>query len=175
MTPIADKIRAIVGINGKLTLDDMSVNLETIQSNISDAFTTVGNRGGTIPSSKISSNLASAINSIPSGVTVQKVSGSFSTDGNSEAYVICDFVPDVVMLSTTSTFNYAAIWTSDMGAKQVTCRSEIDIGGVFEAWVTIFDYDIYKGFFMLAQTLYWAWETGPFANKTLYYIALKYT
>lgn len=68
MTAIADKIRAICGITGVMGLDAMSTNLRTVQANIIDAFTAVSNKGGIVPSSKVSGNLATAINSISDGV-----------------------------------------------------------------------------------------------------------
>lgn len=48
----------------------MSVQTEInrLKQAVSNAFTAVGNKGGTVPASKISGNLASAIESIPSGV-----------------------------------------------------------------------------------------------------------
>lgn len=47
----------------------MSVQSEInrLKQNVSDAFTAIFNKGGTVPSSKVSGNLASAINTIPDG------------------------------------------------------------------------------------------------------------
>lgn len=65
MTAIADTIRALLGLSGTMGLDAMATNLGTEQTNIANAFTAVGNKGGAVPSSKVSGNLASAIASIP--------------------------------------------------------------------------------------------------------------
>ena len=89
MTAIADKIRALLGLSGTMGLDAMTDNLTTEQTNIMNAFTAIGNKGGTVPSSKVSGNLASAINSIPSGVTVQRKSSNFMTDNSGAATVNC--------------------------------------------------------------------------------------
>lgn len=103
MTAIADKIRALLGISGTMGLDAMSTNLATIQTDISSAFTAVGNKGGTVPSSKVSGNLASAINSIPAGVTVQRASGSVSLTSSAKT-VNCGFQPDAIFFTLNNTY-----------------------------------------------------------------------
>ena len=65
---IANKIRDISGISKTMNLDAMAVNLNTIQSNISDAFVVIESKGGTTPSLQTSLNLANAIQTIPDGV-----------------------------------------------------------------------------------------------------------
>ena len=67
MTAIADKIRALLGISGTMGLDAMAANLDTEQTNVSAAFTAIGSKGGTVPTAKVSGNLASAIGTIPEG------------------------------------------------------------------------------------------------------------
>lgn len=76
MTAIADKIRALLGTSSDLSLDAMATNLGTVQTNVSNAFTVIRNKGGTVPSSQVSGNLASAIESIPSGTTTSTTVGS---------------------------------------------------------------------------------------------------
>ena len=83
----------------------MSVQSEInrLKQNVSAAFTAIGNKGGTVPSTKVSGNLASAINSIPKGVTVKRYPasglGSFTTNSSGTATVNCGFQPDVVYIS----------------------------------------------------------------------------
>lgn len=67
MTAIADDIRSILGISGVMGLDAMKTNLDTVQNDLIGAFTAVSDKGGTIPASKVSGNLASAIASIVTG------------------------------------------------------------------------------------------------------------
>lgn len=101
MTTIAEKIRSLLGITGKMGLDAMATNLETEQANIDAAYAAISTKGGTVPSSKVSGNLASAIASISLGVDVQRNSGSFSTS-RGQATVNCGFKPDVVFVKGTS-------------------------------------------------------------------------
>lgn len=45
----------------------VATELETLQTNIGNAYTTIGTKGGTVPANKNTDNLATAIDSIPSG------------------------------------------------------------------------------------------------------------
>lgn len=85
----------------------MSIQSEInrLVSNITAAFTAIGNKGGTVPASQVSGNLASAINSIPEGVTVQTKSGSFTTSTRGVFSVTCGFRPDVVFVHRSETGN----------------------------------------------------------------------
>lgn len=99
MTAIADKIRALLGLSGAMGLDAMATNLETEHTNIANAFAAVGNKGGTVPASKVSSNLADAINSISSGVTVQVKTGTVTDVSGTAKTVSCGFKPDAVFFT----------------------------------------------------------------------------
>lgn len=103
MTAIADKIRSLLGITGKMGLDAMATNLGTEQTDVENAFTAIGNKGGTVPSSKVSGNLATAINSIPAGVTVKRKTGKFTTRTNGTATVNVGFQPDLVFVTLNET------------------------------------------------------------------------
>lgn len=63
----------------------MSIQSEInrLKQAVSDAFTAIGNKGGTVPTSKVSGNLVSAINSIPDGgdgVTVEQATPTIVVD-----------------------------------------------------------------------------------------------
>ena len=76
---IADKIRNISGISQTMNLDAMSTNLNNIQSNISQAFSVIEEKGGVVPASKNIPNLTEAIQSIPEGVSLNfKIEGGTS-------------------------------------------------------------------------------------------------
>ena len=47
----------------------VATELQTLQTNIGNAYTTIGTKGGTVPANKNTDNLATAIDSIPSGGT----------------------------------------------------------------------------------------------------------
>ena len=63
----------------------MSIQSEInrLKQAVSDAFTAIGNKGGTVPTSKVSGNLVSAINSIPDGgdgVPVEQATPTIAID-----------------------------------------------------------------------------------------------
>lgn len=99
MTAIADEIRSILGISGSMGLDAMGTNLGTVRNDLSNAFAAVGNKGGTVPASKVSGNLASAIASI--------VTGGGSGGGGSGG------LPSGVSALTFGTFTPTSDCTSD--------------------------------------------------------------
>ena len=82
----------------------MSIQSEInrLTQNISNAFTAVGNKGGTVPSAKVSSNLADAINSIPAGVQVQVKSGTVTGVSGNAKTVSVGFKPDAVFFTGTN-------------------------------------------------------------------------
>lgn len=99
MTAIADEIRSILGISGSMGLDAMETNLGTVRNDLSNAFAAVGNKGGTVPASKVSGNLAGAIASI--------VTGGGSGGGGSGG------LPSGVSALTFGTFTPTSDCTSD--------------------------------------------------------------
>ena len=178
MTAIADKIRAILGISGKMGLDAMSTNLGTVQTNLNSAYTAVGNKDGTVPSSKTIGNLASAINSIPEGVTVQRKSGTFTTDSNGAATVNCGWQPDVVYIKGSqsydendghnNSFSTAIVFAEETRSYPVTAMGKAD--GVYDMlWEKS-----NTGFRVMMYKFSFDWNaTRP--KETFNYVAIKYT
>ena len=177
MTAIADLIRSLLGLSGTLGLDAMATNLGTEQTNINNAFSAVNSKGGTVPSCKVSGNLATAINSIPTGVTVQRASGTFTTDSSGNATVTCGFKPDLVVLhrsegsnSGTDSYSCAAALTED------TRRSIINLA-LWSKTVELYDIKVYQtntGFSFESIGYGTDW-TETIEKTTFSYIAVKYT
>lgn len=178
MTAIADKIRALRGISGTMGLDAMSTNLATIQTDISSAFTAVGNKGGTAPSSKVSGNLASAINSISSGVTVQRESGSFTTNSSGSATVSCGFQPDLVTFdagsnSQSSAESYPGFPFQESGESSI----EISHPAASSSYIlsTTVCTRTSNGFTIKMTRLTSSFSQSNDTNRTCNYVAIKYT
>lgn len=175
MTAIADLIRALLGLSGTLGLDAMATNLGTEQTNISNAFSAVNSKGGTVPSSKVSGNLATAINSIPTGVTVQRKTGTFTTSGSSFA-VDVGFRPDLVLLHAgeddggdNKMHTAAAFYedTRDIVAVQAQLASN---NGFYMFYILPTDY----GFSGNAWKVDNNWSWNEFSTQ-ISYVAVKYT
>jgi hypothetical protein len=103
MTTIADKIRGLLGISGKMGLDAMATNLETEKTNVANAFAAAKEKGGTFTDAQISGNLAAAIGTIPTGAEIKTKSGNFSASGG-RATVNCGFKPDLVAITNNITY-----------------------------------------------------------------------
>lgn len=184
MTAIADKIRSLLGLSGTMGLDAMATNLGIEQTNIERAFTEIGNKGGNVPNSKVSGNLVTAINSIPSGVTVQKVSGTFDISGNNVTYIDCGFVPDVFVIhqNLPASGDYYSLAIAFEGDPRVGQNGKYTINGAL--WTSLSDeYDVYDVYASItddgevAVSIYatnWSWET-EYVNQTFNYVAIKYT
>lgn len=97
MKAIADKIRALLGLSDVLGLDAMASGLGTVQSELENAYTAISNQKGTVPAQKTMQNLAAAIGTVNTGVTIQRKSGTVSA-GSSGKTVDCGFKPDLVFL-----------------------------------------------------------------------------
>ena len=97
MKAIADKIRALLGLSEGMGLNQMASSLDTVQTELENAYTAIGNQKGTVPEQKIMQNLTSAIGTVNTGVTVLRKSGTVSA-GSSGKSVDCGFKPDLVFL-----------------------------------------------------------------------------
>lgn len=84
----------------------IETKINRIARNIADAYTAIRNRGGQVPAEAVSGNLASAIGTIPKGVTAQKKTGSFTTDSSGAATVNCGFQPDLVVITKNEKSEY---------------------------------------------------------------------
>ena len=177
MTAIADKIRALLGISGTMGLDAMAANLATEQTNVTNAFTAVGGKGGTVPTSKVSGNLVTAINSIPSGVTVQKKTGTFTTSTSGAATVNCGFKPDVVAFDTGDG-SYARVFPAvDFNAAGLSsisiCHNSSDYNN-YVVGVSVVN-QTSTGFSITMRNLSYSMATSYISRKTYNYVAIKYT
>lgn len=157
---------------------EVQTELDRIVNNITAAFTAVGNKGGTVPSSKVSGNLASAINSIPSGVTVQRKSGSFITNYAGAATVDCGFKPDFVALDGNAVTNgytaFSGVPFQEGGSDNVMIfhhpsNSQSYITSIIGVARTE------TGFSVSAQRMSTSLAFSNDSYRTIEYIAVKYT
>lgn len=182
MTVIADKIRSLLGVTGTMGLDAMATNLGTEQTNVSNAFTAIGNKGGTVPSSKVSGNLVSAINSIPTGVTIQRKTGTFTTNSSGTATVTCGFKPDFVAIdggdipsgayAGFSLFNGAAF---EAGNKTQCILSAMPTDTSTQMQTNIRIVQSSNGFSIAAKDFVPPSTENNCVNRLFNYVAIKYT
>lgn len=158
----------------------MSIQSEInrLKQNVSAAFTAIGNKGGTVPSSKVSGNLASAINSIPKGVTVQRKSGTFTTNSSGEATVNCGFKPDAVFFTGTNPMSNNSAFHAGVAFTEVGVNSMETIfvppstSYLFASFVTT---QATSGFTVKGFRVSTSLQTSTDSNHTVNYIAVKYS
>jgi hypothetical protein len=179
MTAINDKIRSILGITGKMGLDAMATNLETVLNHITDAFTAVSNKGGTVSESKVSGGLADAINSIPTntGVTVQVKSGTVTGVSGSFKTVNVGFKPDAVFFTGTvpgaGTRIHAGVAFT---AANATSRNTFFCGpSTSYAFSEFTVTQTSSGFKINGEKVDLSFDFTSESNRSLDYIAIKYT
>jgi hypothetical protein len=178
MTAIAGKIRSLLGITGAMGLDAMATNLGTEQTNVANAFTAVGNKGGTVPSSKVSGNLASAIASIPEGATVQIKPGTVTGVSGSAKAVNVGFKPDAVFFTgTMPQLNNQAMHTGvAFTAKNVTSMT-VPYGTSSTSYVMciLTVAQVSNGFTVSGIRINTSGQQSNESNRSIPYIAIKYT
>lgn len=176
MTAIADKIRILLGITGTMGLDAMATNLGMEQTNVTNAFTAIGNKGGTVPSSKVSGNLVSAIDSIPLGVTVQKKSGTFTTNYSGTATVNCGFKPDLVAINGGSD-SYSSYFIAVPFTEGNTTKGTLTIIPPNSNYVftMVLVTQTSTGFSVAAINTDSNWSSSNCTYRNLSYVAMKYT
>lgn len=177
MTAIADKIRSLLGISGAMGLDAMATNLATEQTNIANAFTAIGNKGGTVPSAKVSGNLVAAIDSIKAtgGASVQRKNGSFTTDANGAAAVNCGFKPDLIVVYLMTYDDIEEGFSIPFGEQSYPSKPYCALGYHANGVYMVIANRGNAGFSVSMTDLGWNFGTTKVDKKTFNYIAVKYT
>lgn len=103
LTNLADKVRALRSTNDTLTFDEMSSNLETERTNLTNSFTALENKGVTVPDGANSDVLADLITSISSGTKIETGTMTFTEDISSYTFVDGDTPPDIFILYLADT------------------------------------------------------------------------
>lgn len=126
----------------------------------------------------LGAEIASRIAAIKTGVTVQRASGTFTTDSRGSATVNCGFQPDFVILTKNETddegfFYVAAIPFLDYSDKAMGIP-------MWSSNTTYYLYDISPtrsatGFTVKAARYNGNWTESNLANSSFSYIAYKIT
>ena len=177
LTAIANKIRALLGLTGTMGLSDMNTNLGAEQTNIANAYEAISNMGGTVPSSQISGGLATAINSIPKGATVQVKTGTVTGVSGSAKTVKCGFKADAVFFTGSNPYGESIYH----GGVALTAKNVTSAKMLFAAPSTSYIYSIFEvkqtseGFSVAGVRISTSGSQSNESNRSLDYIAIKYT
>lgn len=144
---------------------------------LGNAFAAVGNKGGTVPASKVSSNLADAINSISSGVTVQVKTGTVTGVSGTAKTVNLGFKPDAVFFTGTEPYSNSKVHAG----VAFTEANVTSVGTFFAPPSTSYVYSSLTvgqtstGFTVKGVRINTSFQTSNESNRYLSYIAIKYT
>lgn len=146
----------------------IETKINRISSNIAAAFSAVADKGGTVPDSQVSGNLASAINSIPTRLTMQQETGSFITGEDGTFSVQLNFIPDAICIfHPDAPTDYVAYVVGQTGSRAVMFGDLF--GGLVEIWIGTQD-NVFGG----SMSLYsWDFEGRVGAGIALNYIAYR--
>ena len=144
---------------------------DTTLTAIGNAIRSKEGSSGTIPVS----SFASRISAIKTGATVQRKSGTFTTDSSGNATVTCGFKPDLVVLhrsegSTQNAFSCAAAFAEDSRKSQINLGLLSSTGSFYAILVSRSN----TGFSVAAIEYLEDW-TEVITKTTFSYIAVKYT
>lgn len=146
----------------------IQAHINRIRSNIAAAFSAVADKGGTVPQSNISDNLADAIKSIPTGLTIQKETGSFVTGEDGTFGVQLSFVPNCIYIyHPDAPRDYVAYVAGQDGSRAVMFGDIF--GGLIEIWIGVQD-SAFGGKIYLYS---WDFDKQVGAGIALNYIAYR--
>lgn len=177
MTAIADRLRAMLGTTDALSLDGMAEALDTQAGHVADGFTAVTEMGGTLPDAELAYALPDAIRTIPTGVTVQKHDGSFTTTSSGTGTVSCGFRPDLIVLYVGMSGGYELVGALPVAERKTTRTLSTMSWGTGEyEFLDVEMSSVSDSGAVLKLSLYAEGTYGEaYARKTLSYRAVKYT
>ena len=145
---------------------------DTTLTAIGNAIRSKEGSSGTIPVS----SFASRLSAIKTGATVQRKSGTFTTDSSGKATVTCGFKPDLVVLhrsdgATQIAFSCAAAFAED------SRKSQINLGLLSTGTINFYEILVSRSDtgFSIAVTGYLEDWSESTTKTTFSYIAVKYT
>lgn len=165
-------------------ISGIKTQIDRIRGNVTDALAAIAAKGVTMPTGSKSDALAELIGAIEAGgggVTVQKQSGTVTTNSNGAATISCGFKPDVVLVRiatyTEDNYNYDSnlafvfkektsgdtYYLTNMAWKDsttlVTATATVSNTGCS---LNLYEYNS-------------SWTGSYFSNETLSWVAIKYT
>lgn len=155
---------------------DKAVDSSALESDLTSVADAIRAKGGISDSLSFPTGMVSAINSIPTGVTVQTASGSAKTSSRGLLTLNIGFEPDLIVLKVGTVsgyeFNLNLALTEKWTSSKAGCTSWHGDEYVYEAYVNsigttstslyVYGYDS-------------SWNSGAASNITFNWKAVKYT
>ena len=154
------------------------VNADQLDADLSGIANSIRNKGGTSASMSFPDGFSSAINAISTGVTVQRKSGTFTTNSSGAATVNCGFKPDAVFFTGTNPMSdnnafHAGVAFTEVGVTSMeTLFVPPSTGYLFSSLVTT---QSTSGFTVEAIRISTSFQSSNDSDHTVNYIAVKYS
>lgn len=154
------------------------VDADQLDSDLSGIANAIRKKGGTSASMSFPNGFSSAINAISTGVTVQRKSGTFTTNSSGAATVNCGFKPDAVFFTGTNPMSnnsafHAGVAFTEVGVNSIeTIFVPPSTGYLFASFVTT---QATSGFTVKGFRVSTSLQTSTDSNHTVNYIAVKYS
>lgn len=154
------------------------VDADQLDSDLSGIANAIRKKGGTSASMSFPNGFSSAINAISTGVTVQRKSGTFTTNSSGSATVNCGFKPDAVFftgtnpMSNNSAFHAGVAFTDGNVNSMETMFVPPSTSYLLSSLVTT---QSTSGFTVKAVRVSTSTQTSNDSNRTVNYIAVKYS
>lgn len=113
----------------------IATEINNLKTNISNAYTSIQTKGGTIPTNKNTQNLSSAIESISSGGDVSEYFTNTISTGSSEqsGWIRCvKKIPSLVFNGSNASYLFAGCWLSNVDLSNIDMSNVTNANHMFE-------------------------------------------
>ena len=151
------------------------VDSDQLDEDLASVADRIRSKGGTTSPLAFPDGFNTAIDAISTGVTVQVITGSYSTNSSGSATVSCGFKPDAVLLYATGG-SY-----SSYGGIAFTAFNKTSGGLLIVGPSTSYAYSNHaitqtsSGFSVSATRYNTSFKSSADSNRSIQYVAIKYT
>lgn len=153
------------------------VNIDELDADMLSLANKIRSKGNTTEKLQWPTGFESAVEAISIGITIQKKSGTFTTNSSGESTVNCGFKPDIVIFTGTNPQN-SAITHTGVAFTEANLTS---ITAVFAPPNTSYIVSSFtvaqtsSGFTLKSVRVSTSFSSSNDSNRYLNYIAIKYT
>lgn len=154
------------------------VDVDQLDADLTAVANSIRTKSGKSGELAFPEGFQSAVEDIPTGVTVQRKTGTFTTNSNGAATVNCGFKPDAVFftgtnpLANNSKFHAGVAFTDDSVNSSATMFVPPSAGYYFTSIVTT---QSTSGFTVKSVRISTSVQQSNDSNHTVNYIAVKYS
>ena len=155
------------------------VDVDQLEDDLTIVANSIRSKSGKSGVMAFPGGFKSAVEGISTGITVQRKSGTFTTNTSGTATVSCGFKPDMVAIdggiySNTSYFNGATFTEANANKISITIPPSTDDSASYRVTSCEITQSS-SGFSVYVSNVNAEWERSNCRNRQLSYVAIKYT